>query len=66
MFLVFNKEKIISYIIVLCTVILLFSIALNIEKSNVISVSSNVINQNSNNTTNTLNNCNIVEIEYKN
>lgn len=62
MFLIFDKEKITSYLIVLCTVIILFSIAFNIGTSNVISVSSNVEIQNTNNT---ITNCNSIDTEYE-
>ena len=62
MFLIFNKEKITTYLVVLCTVIILFSMVFNTGRSNVISVSSNVEIKNTNNL---ITKCNSIESEYE-
>lgn len=46
MFLVFNKEKIYSYIIALTTVVILFGISIIYkDNENVVEVSTNIVNE---------------------
>jgi hypothetical protein len=52
MFLVINKSKILSYILAICTVVVLFMLATTEENNEMISTSANII---STNTLNTLN-----------
>ena len=52
MFLVINKSKILSYILEICTVVVLFMLATTEENNEMISTSANII---STNTLNTLN-----------
>lgn len=50
MFIVFNKEKIASYIILLSTVIILFGIGFSIAQQDTIATSTNTIQNNIDNT----------------
>lgn len=52
MFLVINKSKILSYILAICTVVVMFMLATTEENNEMISTSANII---STNTLNTLN-----------
>lgn len=52
MFLVINKSKILSYILAICTVVVLFMLATTEENNEMISTSANIINTNTLNTLN--------------
>ena len=45
MFLVFNKEKIYSYIIAVTTVVILFGVSIMYKDNNSVEVSTNIVNE---------------------
>ena len=55
MFLVINKSKILSYILAICTVVVLFMLATTEENNEMISTSANIISTNALNTLNQYN-----------